>query len=298
VVECIPQPVWVVDPQGLIWHANPAAVLALGYEDIAELLGKPSHATIHYKHPDGTAYPVEDCPMLAPGSTGTTVHSSDDWFVRRDGSLFPVEYWSAPIEMPSGRGAVVAFTDIEERRRTEQALRDRDAVLSALGQPVYVATHEGVITYVNPAAAAVLGFADPFELIGQDGHALVHYKRLDGTPFPIEECPLAKCRNTGEGLEVEEDWWVRKDGAMIPTSYTAVPIETPSGYGIAVAFNDISSRRAAELVASENRQRAILEASLDAVISIDRDGMCDVLQHRRRAHLRLPTRGGDGPRAG
>lgn len=59
---------------------------------------------------------------------------------------------------------------------------------------------------------------------------------------------------------------------MIPTSYTAVPIETPSGFGIAVAFNDMTSRRAGERAASETRQRAILEASLDAVISIDDRG--------------------------
>lgn len=42
--------------------------------------------------------------------------------VRRDGSLFPIEYWSAPIGMPGGPGAIVAFTDITERRRTESAL--------------------------------------------------------------------------------------------------------------------------------------------------------------------------------
>lgn len=169
----------------------------LGYDDAAELLGRGSHETIHFKHPDGRPYPAADCAMLRPRTTGETVHSSDDWFVRRDGTMFPVEYWSAPIAMPGGRGAVVAFTDIETRRRTEQALRERDAILSSLGQPVYVGTHDGVITYANPAAARVLGFGDPCELIGRDGHALVHYQRVDGSPFPVEECPLATCRETG-----------------------------------------------------------------------------------------------------
>jgi PAS domain S-box-containing protein len=247
-------------------------VAALGYDDVGELLGRGSHETIHFRHPDGRPYPAAECPMLRPRTTGETIHSSDDWFVRRDGSMFPVEYWSAPIEMPAGRGAVVAFTDIEERRRTEQALRERDAILSSLGQPVYVGTHDGVITYANPAAAHVLGFGHPSELIGRDGHALVHYRRVDGSPFPVDECPLAKSRETGQAISVDEDWWVRKDGSMIPTSYTAVPIETPSGFGIAVAFNDMTSRRAAERAASESRQRATLEASLDAVISIDDRG--------------------------
>ena len=122
----IAQPVWVVDPAGDIRFTNPAAIAALGYEDAAELHGKPSHETIHYKHPDGSHYPVEDCPMLRPRQTGETIHSDEDWFVRRDGTMFPVEYWSAPIDTPAGRGAVVAFTDIQQRRQIEQITRERD----------------------------------------------------------------------------------------------------------------------------------------------------------------------------
>ena len=122
----IAQPVWVVDPEGDIRFANPAALAALGYDDAAELHGKPSHQTIHYKHPDGSHYPVEDCPMLRPRQTGETIHVDEDWFVRRDGTMFPVEYWSAPIETSAGRSAVVAFTNIEARRHLERVTRERD----------------------------------------------------------------------------------------------------------------------------------------------------------------------------
>ena len=66
--------------------------------------------------------------MLLPRATGETVESDLDWFFRRDGSMFPVSYVSAPIEMPEGRGAVVAFTDIEDRLRAERVLREHDAV--------------------------------------------------------------------------------------------------------------------------------------------------------------------------
>jgi len=126
VLAGIAQPVWVVDPAGDIRFTNPAAIAAFGYDDAAELEGKPSHETIHYKHPDGTPYPVEECSMLTPRQTGETTHSDEDWFVRRDGTMFPVEYWSAPIETPAGRGAVVAFTDIEERRRLAEMTHERD----------------------------------------------------------------------------------------------------------------------------------------------------------------------------
>jgi PAS domain S-box-containing protein len=126
-LERVPQPVWVVDHRGVIVFANPAACTALGYRDPAELQGKPSHGTVHYKRQDGTPHPEAECLMLRPRQTGETVHSDDDWFVRRDGSMFPIAWWSAPIDMPGGRGAVLAFTDITERLASEKAMRERDA---------------------------------------------------------------------------------------------------------------------------------------------------------------------------
>ena len=126
ILDCVAQPVWVVDHDGMIRFANPAALAALGYDEPAELEGKPSHETIHYKHPDGSHYPVEECPLLRPRATGETVHREEDWFFRRDGTMFPVSYWSAPIDTPNGRGAVLAFTNTEEQRRAERAERERD----------------------------------------------------------------------------------------------------------------------------------------------------------------------------
>jgi PAS domain S-box-containing protein len=131
VLGAIEQPIWVVDPEGVIRFANPAAISALGYDGVDELLGCDSHETIHHSHADGTPYPAADCPMLLPRSTGETVSRDLDWFFRRDGSMFPVSYVSAPIELHDGRGAVVAFTDIEDRVRAERRLREHDAALAA-----------------------------------------------------------------------------------------------------------------------------------------------------------------------
>jgi PAS domain S-box-containing protein len=127
ILQNIPQPVWVVDHHDRIEFANPAACLVLGYADPAELQGKPGHQTVHYKRRDGTPYPQAECPMLRPRQTAETLHGEDEWFVRRDGSMFPIAWWSAPIDMPGGRGAVFAFTDISERLAAERALRERDA---------------------------------------------------------------------------------------------------------------------------------------------------------------------------
>jgi PAS domain S-box-containing protein len=130
VLQTVAQPIWVVDPDGVIRFANPAAILALGYDDVDELLGRHSHETIHYRRPDGSRYPAAECPMLLPRTTGETIARDLDWFFRRDGSMFPVSYVSVPIEMPGGRGAVVAFTDIEERFRAQELIRERVARLA------------------------------------------------------------------------------------------------------------------------------------------------------------------------
>jgi PAS domain S-box-containing protein len=48
----------VVDSGGRIAFLNPAALTILGYDDESELLGKPSHETIHYLRPDGSPFPA------------------------------------------------------------------------------------------------------------------------------------------------------------------------------------------------------------------------------------------------
>jgi PAS domain S-box-containing protein len=268
VLDGVAQPVWVVDHEGRIAFANPAAVDCLGYDSLAELEGKPSPQTIHYKHLDGSPFPVEECPMLAPRQTGETIHSDEDWFVRRDGSMFPVSYWSAPIETPDGRGAVVAFTNIEERRKIEQVLRDRDAILETVAQPVFVTDHEGAIRYANPAALEALGFDHLDEIAGHTGHGLVHYKRPDGSPFPAEECQFTRPQSLDEAPQVGEDWFVRRDGSMVPLSYIASPIESAEGIGMVIAFSDIRERREADARAA---QRRTIEAADAARRQVTRD---------------------------
>src|SRR3954471_11471454 len=126
ILHCVAQPVWVVDAAGMISFVNPAGVAALGYDSLSELQGRPGHDTIHYKHPDGSPYPASECPMSRSRDTGTTFSMDEDWFVRRDGTMFPVAYTSTPIDTPDGLGLVVAFSDIADRRRAERAARERD----------------------------------------------------------------------------------------------------------------------------------------------------------------------------
>jgi PAS domain-containing protein len=77
-LEAAGQPMWVVDRDGLIRFANPAALAVLGYDSADELFGRHSHETIHHTHPDGTPYPAAECPMLLPQTTGEVVKSDLD----------------------------------------------------------------------------------------------------------------------------------------------------------------------------------------------------------------------------
>jgi len=111
--------VYAVDDAGTVLFANPAAVTILGYDSEGELIGRHSHATIHYRHPDGRPFAEADCPLLAPRQTGEPVRVEQDWFIRRDGSFVPVGYSSAPVTFEGRRGAVVVFRDVSDRNRAE-----------------------------------------------------------------------------------------------------------------------------------------------------------------------------------
>jgi PAS domain S-box-containing protein len=107
---------YIVDAQGRIRFLNPAALRMLGYEDERQLLGRPSHDTIHHLRRDGTPFPAAECPLLRPRLNGETVRVEEDWFVRQDGSLVAVSYSSAPVALPNGRGAVVSFREVAQQR--------------------------------------------------------------------------------------------------------------------------------------------------------------------------------------
>src|SRR3954462_3612662 len=85
ILDCVPQPVWVVDGAGLVVFSNRAAVDVLGYDDPAELGGRHSHDMIHHTRPDGSPYPASECPLARSVGTGESLSSDDEWFVRRDG---------------------------------------------------------------------------------------------------------------------------------------------------------------------------------------------------------------------
>ena len=83
--------------------------------------------------------------------------------------------------------------EIIERRRAEEALtrlsRQHQLILEAAGEGIYGVDWQGKVTFINPAAAQMLGW-EVEALIGQVMHDRIHHRCADGTPLPWEACPV------------------------------------------------------------------------------------------------------------
>jgi PAS domain S-box-containing protein len=115
--------IYGIDLDGRCTFINRAGAQMLGYRP-EQALGRDMHELIHHSRCDGTPYPVADCPIFRAFRIGTACRVSDEVLWRQDGSHFPAEYSSFPI-LDDGRrsGAVITFTDISERKRTEAELK-------------------------------------------------------------------------------------------------------------------------------------------------------------------------------
>jgi len=115
--------IYGLDLQAHCTFSNRATLRLLGYSDVSELLGRNMHDLTHHTHPDGSHYPASECPVSETLHTGEARHSDAEITWRSDGTSFPSEYWSYPIER-NGQivGAVVTVIDITTRRAAQQAM--------------------------------------------------------------------------------------------------------------------------------------------------------------------------------
>ena len=235
--------------EGKTAFVNPAAAAMLGYEQ-QELIGRFSHALWHHTKADGSPYPKEECPIYGAYKDGHVHHGDTEVFWRKDGTSFPAEYFSTPMRDDQGTlvGAVVTFRNISERKAAERAIMQlrlhTDRILSAAGEGIFGLDLNGRHTFVNPAAAALLGYV-PQELIGQPSHPLWHHTKADGRPYPKEECPIYGAYNDGLVHRGDDEMFWRKDGTSFPAQYTSTPIRDDHEklVGAVVTFQDITEKK-------------------------------------------------------
>jgi formate hydrogenlyase transcriptional activator len=148
ILDSAAEAIFGCDPEGTCLFSNRAAARLLGYDDPAELLGKNMHALEHHTRADGTPYPIEECPIYIGFQKGQGVHGDDEVYWRKDGTSFPVEFWSHPIYRDGKTlGAVITFIDITERKLVEEALRKSEERWRML-----LEINNAIITYLTPGA--------------------------------------------------------------------------------------------------------------------------------------------------
>ena len=107
-----------LDIEGKITFCNPAGAAMLGYETKGELIGQPSRILFNgYR-----AKSAENAfPLMRKVSDR---YKRDEYFYRKDGSSFPVEYVISSIKEDDRIvGDVVTFKDITERKQMEEEIR-------------------------------------------------------------------------------------------------------------------------------------------------------------------------------
>jgi PAS domain S-box-containing protein len=122
--------IYGLDIEGKTTFVNPAAARMLGYK-VEELTDKLMYDILSHSRADGTSYTPEENPIFTTLKEGKLQFITNDIFKRRDGSSFPVEYVSTPIQEKSVIvGAVVIFKDITERQIVERMKDEFVSVVS------------------------------------------------------------------------------------------------------------------------------------------------------------------------
>jgi PAS domain S-box-containing protein len=272
-----------VDLDGRVIFLNPAARRMYGWSD-DEGVGKNLHAETHHHLSDGNVFRENDCPVFQTLRDGQRRHVEDSLYWRQDGSSFAVEFTVSPIER-DGRivGAVNVFRDIGERKRIEAELEDHrrnleelvqqrsselmqtearaSHILDASADGLYGIDRAGIITFMNPAGCAILGYK-PEQVVGRLAHTLFHHSKADGSRYPSTECPSYNALRQGDKIRVDDEVYWHADGHPVPVMYATHPmIQNGEITGAVTSFVDVSVQRAAAqarevaLAAAENLAR-------------------------------------------
>ncbi len=115
---------FVMDEHQQCSYMNPAAELLTGYT-LTEVLGRALHDVIHHTRPDGTPYPLSECP-IDQAFPENNREQGEEVFVHKDGSFYPVAYTASPIrEHGTPIGTIIEVRDISAEKHAEAELRER-----------------------------------------------------------------------------------------------------------------------------------------------------------------------------
>ncbi len=147
--------------------------------------------------------------------------------------------------------------------RVHEAIRAQaELILHAAGEGIYGVDRHGNTTFVNPAAARMLG-GKVDALIGRPLHALLQHVTTAGRPCAPEACTLLQALRDDETHRVTNELFQRPDGVVFPVEYVSTPLRDKGEVvGLVVTFRDTTQQQQAEATIRQHAQ--LLEATVHA----------------------------------
>ena len=244
-----------VDTQGRCTFINRSALAMLGYERESDLLGREMDSLIH-RPPNGVQ--AADSRIARAYRESRELHVAGELLWRRDGSSFPVEYWSHPMRDDGVlQGSVATFFDITERLHMQAALRQGEVrmtgLVDAVNDGVITIDAEGKVVLFNRAAERLFG-APATEAIGGSVDRFI--PRHPRTPEAARTQQL-QVGDVHSG-EVRELFGRRADGQEFPLEVSLSRHETERGPLLTAVLRDVTGLQTAR---AERQAREALEAS-------------------------------------
>ena len=269
--------IFMLDPEGRISSWNSGAELVLGYP-AADVLGK--HFDLFYRPQDReTGKPAAD--LDTARSEGRK--EDEGWRLRKGDAPFWAHVDIRALRDEEGRlrGFTQVTRDATEPKRHAETLRkseERYRRLVELYPDALIVLHEGQIVFINTAAQELLGVSGPEQLLGR---AFLDFVPADARETMAERLHHASERdskhpwNAPPAQAFVEEHIVRPDGSEIIVEITASRLTFEDEPAVQLTLHDVTGQHsaAAALRESEARKTAILDTSLDAIVSIDHKGI-------------------------
>jgi len=261
----------VVDGEGLVRFANPAALAVTGLASLGDLLGRRVSDVVV---PEDRAR----CLAALRQAVVARVAPEPDHYrlLRHDAVDTVVSSGPLPYDWEGAPAALLVLQDVTSLRRAEheraQATERLQRILEATAEGIVGLDPHGLISFLNPAAAQSLGL-DPVAVLGRPAHALYHHSRANGTAYPAQDCPCLQAALTGRPAEVSGEVFWRADGTSFPVEYRAAPLD--GGSGAVLTFHDVSerARARARLARLAVFQSAVLDALPSMTAVVDARGL-------------------------
>lgn len=160
---------------------------------------------------------------------------------------------------------------ILERKQAEVALEKlnhrHELILESAGEGICGIDHLGRFSFVNPAAAHLLGY-QVNELVGKPCHVLCHHTHADHSHYPEENCPIFAGYARGIPSHGDNQLFWRKDHTSFPVLFASTPTyENETLTGAVVVFRDITERKQAEAEISRRNMNLAAQISIANTLS-------------------------------